>query len=321
MKKLFKILILFILALIVVLCCSCEKQDKGAISVVCTGFAEYDWAKNVIGEGNDAITLIYLLEDGSDAHSFQPSISDIAKVSECDLFIYSGGSSYSWCEEIVKSANNKSMATLCIYSLFEDELISSSNSSCEDHEHDHSDHIHAGYDEHLWLSLVNAQKAVKAICEALCQVDTENTARYLSNAENYTQKLSTLHEQYITAVSEAENKTLIFADRFPFGYLARDYSIDFYSAYTGCTADSELSQDRIIFLADKMDELSLSYVCIIETSEERLANTIISVTQNKNALVTRFNSCQSVTMLEIQNGANYLEIMEQNLEALKTSLG
>ena len=130
MKKLFKILILFILALIVVLCCSCEKQDKGAISVVCTGFAEYDWAKNVIGEGNDSITLIYLLEDGSDAHSFQPSISDIAKVSECDLFIYSGGSSYSWCEEIVKSANNKSMATLCIYSLFEDELISSSNSSC-----------------------------------------------------------------------------------------------------------------------------------------------------------------------------------------------
>ena len=298
-----------------------EGGKKNKMSVVCAGFAEYDWTRNIIGGSSDKFDITYLLDDGSDPHSFQPSIIDMATISDADLFIYAGGESNTWAKEIISGSSSSSLKTVSLYDLFASELIETSNSS-EDHDHeDHNDHNHASYDEHLWLSLKNAVKAVSAIRDALIMVDPEGRDNYTENCRIYSEKLQALDEKYSFELSRNENNTVIFADRFPFSYLARDYSLNFYAAYSGCSADSELSENRIVFLADKMDELGLEYICVIETSDGRLAKTVGSETKKGSAEVLTFESCQSVSAARVQKEVTYLEIMETNLELFIKALG
>lgn len=44
------------------------------------------------------------LDNGVDLHSYQPTTADLAKVSDCDLFIYVGGESDAWVDGALKEA-------------------------------------------------------------------------------------------------------------------------------------------------------------------------------------------------------------------------
>ncbi len=321
-----KFILFLICILALVTLASCGGDSSGdKIDVVCSGFAEYDWTLNVIGQNMDKFNVTYLLDDGTDPHSFQPTITDIAKVSDSDLFIYMGGESDKWSRDIVKNAANRGIVKVCLYELFKDDLLPMSDSFCEEddhsHTHDGDDHNHAGQDEHFLLSLKNAEVAVMRIRDALCLVDTEGSDVYTASAEAYVNELRALQGGYEACVAAGENDTLLFADRFPFAYLARDLSLKYYSAYAGCSAESELGQEKIIFLANKLDELTLDRVCIIETSDGKLAKTVIAESGRKDAEVLVFNSCQSVNSKQIQDGMTYLGIMKDNLELLREALG
>ena len=317
----------FLLFIMTASLASCTNTvDEERVDIVCIGFTEYDWTMNVIGDNNDSFNLIYLLDDGSDPHSFQPSISDIASVSDCDLFIYMGTSSDNWTKNVIENAINEDLKVLCFYDIFKGDLLPMSNSHCEDedegeHHHEDDGHNHTGVDEHFWLSLENAKKAVEQICLSVSEIDPENKEKYTANADNYICKLDALSGEYSDAARTSRLDTLVFADRFPYAYLARDYSLGYYSAYSGCSADSELSQERIIFLAQKLDEISSGHICVIETSDGKLAETVISQTNNKDIEILVFNSLQSVNKKQMQGGMTYLGEMEKNLELLKKALG
>lgn len=323
--KRYKLILLIFVLLIGIFCCACqsEKGDSSQIKVVCAGFAEYDWTRNITNTVPDRVSVTYLFDDGSDPHSFQPSISDIASVSDCDVFVYFGGTLNTWSDDVIKNAKNEDMIVVCLSDLFNGELLEASNSSCYDedgHEDEDHGHVHSGTDEHLWLSLLNAKRSTQAICDALCKADPENESNYISSTQSYINKITDLHEQYL-GITSAKRNVLVFADRFPFAYLARDYKLDFYSAFSGCSAESELSQERIVFLANKIDELGLSHICIIETSDERLAKTVIAQSKYKDVEIIRFNSCQSINKKQVKDGVSYLGIMEDNLESFKKAIG
>lgn len=320
MKRIIVVLLCALFILGMTVSCS-QNNEKDKISIVCSDFSQYDWTRNILGENLDLFELTYLLDDGSDPHSFQPSIADMAMISDCDLFVYLGAPGDTWSSEVIKNANNKSLMTLSIYELFKDSLLPMTNSWCNEEDHEHHDHVHTGEDEHLWLSLENAKEAVKAICEAVKELHPEGSEVYSKNLDVYTEELNELDAKYKAAVLGSSGQALVFADRFPFAYLARDYSLEYYSAYTGCSADSELSEDRIIYLAGVVDSASLNYVCVTETADKRLADTIIEQTKDKEAEILVFNSCQSVTKKQVDDGFSYIKSMESNLEALKKALG
>ena len=59
----------------------CGEQPKDEKPhVVCTVFPVYDWVKNLTGELAD-VTL--LADNGTDLHSYQPSVSDLVEIAEC----------------------------------------------------------------------------------------------------------------------------------------------------------------------------------------------------------------------------------------------
>ena len=184
--------------------------------------------------------------------------------------------------------------------------------------HDH--HEETEYDEHVWLSLKNAELYVNKIAEDLSALDAANTENYKKNAEAYNKQLSELDTQYADVVKNAANKYLLFGDRFPFRYLVDDYGLDYSAAFVGCSADTEASFETVRFLAEKVDEKKLDSILVIENSDQKIANTIQQNTQEKNQKILVLDSMQSVTEKNIADGETYLGVMQKNLEVLKQAL-
>ena len=183
------------------------------------------------------------------------------------------------------------------------------------------EHEEKEYDEHVWLSLKNAEALVGAISNALQELDPDSKDTYAANADAYVQKLSALDAEYRKAVSAGTYKTVLFGDRFPFRYLADDYGLNYYAAFAGCSAESEASFETISFLAKKVDELKLPCVLTIEGAQHKIAETIVKNTAEKNQKVLTMDSMQSTTSQDVANGTTYLSVMEKNLDVLKEALG
>ena len=182
------------------------------------------------------------------------------------------------------------------------------------------EHEEKEYDEHVWLSLKNAQTLCKAIVEALETADPEHKDVYAANVDSYLEKLSSLDGQYQDAVANASQKTLLFGERFPFRYMVDDYGLKYYAAFAGCSAESEASFETISFLAKKVDELGLKNIMTIENSDQKIAKTIRDNTKDKNQEILSLDSMQSTTSEDVKNGTTYLSVMESNLDVLKKAM-
>ena len=475
--------------------------DSDTLQIVTTIFPAYDWVRTILGEYTMNAEVTMLLDNGVDLHSYQPTADDILKISTCDMFVYVGGESDGWVDDVLKEAVNKDMKVINLLEVLGDsakteETVEGMQET--EHDHDHSkevstfedsevqnrslsdwegdwqsaypyaldgtlddafaamaedgemtaeeyktyyqtgyktditnvdisgnhieftyengnrvgsDYKYVGYyiqiwssdskaamyrfeaedkdsgapvyieindhmiesaaaehfhlrmsnesfdaivnpadlfptffpadmtgaeicehleghdheheeemDEHVWLSLRNAQTLCKELANQLCTIDAANKDTYTANLNAYLEKLSALDAQYQSAVNGAAVKTILFGDRFPFRYLADDYGLDYYAAFVGCSAETEASFETIAFLAGKVDELGLNTVLTIEGREHKIADTIISNTHDKNQTVLTMDSMQGTTFGDAESGVTYLSVMEQNLEVLKQAL-
>lgn len=298
--------------------------DDASINIVTTIFPEYDWARQVVGDVDD-VSITMLLDNGVDLHSFQPTADDIIKISTCDMFIYVGGESDKWVDDALKEAVNKDMIVIDLMDILgesvkEEEVIEGMEAE-EEEEEEGEEEEGPEYDEHVWLSLTNAETCVNYISEKLSEIDPDNAQAYKVNSERYVNSLEDLNNQYKDAVNNAPFDTLIFGDRFPFRYMVDDYGLNYYAAFVGCSAETEASFDTIIFLADKVDEAGVPAICILEGSDGKIADTIKENTDSGDQEILVFNSLQSTTQADVDAGVTYLSAMESNLEILKKALG
>lgn len=331
---------------------SIEKGNSNKISIVCTTFPQYDWVKNILGEEAERFNVTLLLDNGVDMHSYQPAVKDIATAGSSDLFIYVGGESDTWVEDALKEAKNKDLKAINLMETLdnfvkEEEVVegmqeerkslghSHEKSSKEKQEqtqkesHENSQEINGQkeaadeepeYDEHIWLSIRNAEIMVKNIEKAIEQLDSDNAKVYQNNAENYIKKLDTLDKQYANTIQNAKYKAILFGDRFPFRYMADDYDLKCYAAFAGCSAETMAGFETVTFLAKKADELRLPVILTIENSDGRIAEAVKSNTTKKNQKILAMNSLQSVTKEQLADGITYLQVMQENLSVLSEAL-
>ena len=310
--------------------------EEKKLSVVTTIFPVYDWVRETVGN-NDNVEITMLLDNGVDLHSYQPTAQDIMKVATCDVFVYVGGESDEWVEDALAEAMNPDMVVVNLVESMGDDIKmeeivegmehehehDEEEHEDEDHEHEEEEHEHEHedeVDEHVWLSLRNAQKLVKTLAVALGEADPANAENYTANADAYAGKLAVLDAEYAAVRDAAEFDTVLFGDRFPFRYLVDDYDLNYFAAFSGCSAESEASFETIVFLAGKVDELGLSTVLTIEGDNHRIAETIVGNTQAKDAKVLAMDSLQAAKGEDVKNGTTYLGVMEANLDVLKQAL-
>ncbi len=399
-----------------------EMADKHEekLKIVATIFPVYDWLREIIGKDNSNAELELLIDNGVDLHSYQPTSEDILAISNADIFVYVGGHSDDWVEEVLKNAENDDMVVINLFEVLGDTLkplalvegMESNHHHDHDHDehdhdhdehdhdhdehdhdhdehghdhdehdhdhdehgHDHNEHDHDhdehghdhdehghdhnehghdhdehghdhdehghdhdehdhdhdaqscdshkhGHDdEHVWLSLPRAVQAVKYITDEVIKLDPDNSSLYSDNAQAYITKLEELNEAYISTIKESRLKTVLFADRFPFFYLADDYNLNYFAAFTGCSAESEASFETVAFLAKKLDELDIHSVITIENRSHKIPETVIENTKDKDMQILVLNSLQSVTSKDIAAGITYYDVMKSNLDILAEAL-
>lgn len=303
--------------------CACSGGNDNStdkLSIICTIFPEYDWVKNIIGEGNDNIELTLLLDSGVDLHNYQPTVADLAKIYDCDIFIYVGGESDKWVSDAIANATNDKMIALNLLDTLKDSVKEEELKEGMQSEEEEGEEGEKEYDEHVWLSLKNAEMLCSAISEKLQAIDPDNADLYKSNTDAWLTSLKDLDGQYQSACDNAKTKSFVFGDRFPFRYLFDDYGLDYYAAFAGCSAETEASFETIKFLSDKVDELQLKSVIKIEGSDGKIAETIVSNTADKNQQILSLNSMQGITAKDVENGADYLSIMTENLKTLQKAM-
>ena len=283
-----------------------QQTESDRLQIVTTIFPAYDFARAVAGDDAD-VTM--LLPPGTESHSYEPTPADILAVQNCDLFVYLGGESDTWVETILASIEQEgeSMRMIdCVTLLKED-----------DHDHDPENEGLGevlGMDEHVWTSPENAEQITVAIGNKLAELDVERASVYRSNADAYAQKIDQLDGRFEDFFDTLDDRTIIFGDRFALRYFAEEYDLDYYSAFPGCGTQTEPSAATIAFLTKKVQEEQIPTVWYIEFSNHLVADSIAESTGTQTAM---FHTCHNVSQAELDAGATYVSLMEQNLETLK----
>jgi zinc transport system substrate-binding protein len=227
--------------------------------------------------------------------------------------------------------SNKQVITLmdCVETVPE-EVVEGMQEEEHDHENEehHEDEEHGEiseieYDEHVWTSPRNAKLIVQKISDEIQKEDSANAETYAKNTTDYLTKLDALDKEFQAVVDNGVHKEILMGDRFPFRYFADAYGLEYYAAFVGCSTETEASAATISFLIDKTANDNLPVVFHIELSNEKIANTVAegaAEKTGKDVKVLLLHACHNVTKAELESGATYLSLMEQNVTNLREAL-
>ena len=314
MKKILGFLLTAALLLTLLGCTAAPEKDSDKLQVVATAFPYYDFARQISG---DKVEVTLLVPAGRETHSFEPTPMDVVTIAECDVFLYNGGESEQWVEEILESAGENipvTAAMMDLIELAEEEIVDGMQVSGHGEE-DEEDEVE--YDEHIWTSPVIAKDLMWGVCGALCKADWDNAEYYVDNAAAYEQELIALDEDFRAVAESADRRFLVFGDRFPLLYFCREYGLSYTAAFHGCATDTEPSLATLKYLIDKVNEEHIPVVYTIELSSQKIAEAISDAT---GARVLTFQSCQQLSREDWEKGETYVSLMRRNVEALKEGL-
>lgn len=313
--------LLAVILFIPILLCGCSAGSSSSdtetsekkLSVVTTIFPAYDFACRIFG---DTTEITMLLKPGMESHSYDPSAKDIVKINSCDLFIYNGGESDAWVENILKSSDNiNSIRMMDAVEAVEEEHIEGMQQE-EEHENSH-DEDHEEYDEHIWTSPKNAALIVNSITAKAAELFPENSDIYKKNGSEYADRINDLDEKF-EKLLEGERRYFVFGDRFPLLYFFNEYNLNYYAAFPGCGSETEPSAQTIAFLSGKLSENdTVKTVFYIELSNHKLADTLAGEYDLPTA---EFNTCHNISADDFNAGETYISIMERNYEMLQNAL-
>lgn len=305
-------------------CTSGKINDSGKLKIVTTCFPPYDFARAVAGDSAD-ITM--LLSTGAEAHSYEPTPLDIAAIQNCDVFICIGGEDEVWVDKILSAIDTSDMQILRLIDhvkLLEEEPVAGASPNGHDHEHEHhhddndDDNVRPeDADGHIWTSPANALLCLYCVKDTLCEAAPENEKLYNDNYENYRNRLLDLDLEFVQLVENAENNVIVIADRFPFRYLADDYDLEYFAAFSGCSSESEPSVYTMAFLINEVLEHDVDTIFYLEFSTKKLAEKLCDAT---GARMLPLNSCHNVTKKDFENGVTYIDLMYENLANIKEAL-
>ena len=202
MKKIITILLAAVLVLGFVGCAkkdsttttaaTTEKAQNTGVNIVCTIFPQYDFIR-AITKNVDGVNVKMLLAPGDESHSYSATLEDIAAIDSADLFIYVGGESDEWVEEVLKTASPKKTIALT-------ELVKTLEESDEGIlvEEEEKEEEEGAADEHVWTSLENTCEIIHALSQAMSEIDGKNADVYDANANAYIKEFNNLDAKFVS---------------------------------------------------------------------------------------------------------------------------
>lgn len=317
-KRICLILICFIILILFVSLLIWKFGDKsslknGKLQIVTTIYPEYDFTKHIVGDKADVIRLIGA---GVEVHTYEPSVRDMKKISDSNMFIYTGEAMEPWAKTIISSLNDSVKIVNCsnnIDLIESDEFMDEYSVLSKEYlEHDHDEHIHE-YDGHIWMNPQNAIIMIDTILEQIVSLDPSNEVYYRENAEKYKTEILKLDTEIEEKLKENNIEVLVFGGEFAYSYFCQRYNLDVVSCYDACGEGSEPSVSKIKKVIDFINLNNIPKVYYEELSEGTVAQMLAEET---NAKAVVFNTIHNVSKEEIEANANYVSIMRNNLEKI-----
>lgn len=277
-----------------------DKRQSNKITAVATIFPLYDFAKNVAGQN---IEINLLLPPGTEAHSYEPKPSDIAKISESSALIFANRYMDLWVNSAMASMGEGKTE-------FVDASQGIKIAAEKNGQTDYS------YDPHVWLDLDYAQIMIDNIAASFIKIDPKNKDEYLENSLAYKAKLADLDEKFRKTLSNCRHNTIIEGGHKAFGYLAKRYNLNYLSAQ-GLTPEAEPTAQTLANLSIQLSQAGIKYVFYEELASSKTAQTIASQT---GALLLKLNAGHEITPDDFENKTGFIGIMEKNLKNLKIGL-
>ncbi|MFA5986267.1 MAG: metal ABC transporter substrate-binding protein [Parcubacteria group bacterium] len=308
MKQKIFIAIIVILALIAVVFLLKSNQKKESpsarISVVTTLFPLYDFAKNV---GGDHVDVSLLLPPGVEAHSFEPTPSDIITINRSDVFVYTGAFMEPWVEDVIAGMQNDTVTI----------VNTSAHIALINENEDHGDESsHSGIDPHVWLDFDNAQKMVDAITDALAQKDPTHAGDYRTNAVQYKETLAQLDHTYATTLAQCRRRDIVYGGHYAFGYMSKKYDLRYEAAY-GISPNAEPSAQDLAQLVEQIKKNGITTIFYEDLLNPKIAETLARETNTKLLALT---PAGNISKEDYQTGTTFVMLMEKNLQNLAQGL-
>ena len=305
MKKLFLSCILVVLLGFL---CGCEFPSNSKKVIFTTNFPCYDFVRAVVGK-DSSFEVKMLLSPGEEVHDYEPTPKDIVDISKSSIFFYVGGESDEWVRKMMENGDFQQLKVL--------KMVDMVSTLEEEHVEGMEMEEESGIDEHVWTSLRNAKIILSKLVEEISLLDPEHQEMYQKNALDYISKIEELDASFQEIVQNAKRKELIFADRFPFLYFVRDYDLEYYAAFPGCSSQTEASAKTVQFLIDKVKNDSVPVIFHLELSSSKIAE---AISKETGAKVLEFHSAHNVSLDEFQQGITYVDLMKRNESVLKEAL-
>lgn len=309
-----------VMAFLLLFLCGCTAADfapkkNGRLSIICSIFAPYDFARKVAGDRAD---VKMLLPTGVESHSYEPTPRDIIELENADIFFYVSEHTETWVTQITSAVENKKVKKIEIA----DELGITVNDHDHDHDHGHEDthedeHESGEMDEHIWTNLETAVQMIGCISAEMGKADPENAEYYTINAKEYSDEILRLRDDINELVKSSKRKEIISGSRFAMKNFTNEFGLKFTAAFDSCVDNTEPSATVMAEIIDKIKEDRLPVIFFEELTEPKIARAVAAETGVKMLLL---HSCHNVSSDEMDRGETYLSLMRQNYQNLKEAL-
>lgn len=328
MKKTIFVLVLILITTIGIYLTINKKtiNETDKIKVVTTLFPLYDAAKFI---GGDNASVSNILPPGIEPHSFEPTPSDISKINDSDIFVFTGPFMEIWSSDILAGISGE------VRVVDSSKGVNLLEGEKHEHEHEHEheedhDSVHENeqvvddeqahdehkVDPHFWLDFDNMGIIATNILEAYISIDPSNEAFYRANFDEYVLKISEIKDLYETTLLSCSNKNIVYGGHFAFNYLAKKYSLNYYSAQ-GFSPDSEPSAKDFVELVELVKQKNVKAIFYEELSSPKIAETISKET---GASLLLLNGAHNLSKEDFVNGVSFFDIMTANLHNLAVGL-
>ncbi|MEA3514802.1 MAG: zinc ABC transporter substrate-binding protein [Nanoarchaeota archaeon] len=296
------ILIAIIASLFLISGCAEEQIGKSdQISIVTTLYPLYEFSKAAGGEKAD---VLLLLPPGTEPHAYDPKPSDIRRIANADIFVYTGDAMEPWAKDILTGIDNPGL------------IVIDSSHGLEMRKHE-EDHGHGKHDPHIWLDFENDKHIITSIADVLALKDSENKAYYNQNADDYVAKLDELDYKFSSGLADCEHNEFITGGHSAFSYLAQRYGLEQISVF-GLSPDAEPTPKRIVEMTELAKEKGFNYIFFEELVNPKTAQVIADEVGAETLMI---NPAASLTKEQMEKGYTFISVMENNLENLRVGLG
>lgn len=265
-------------------------QIGGKINIVASFYPLYEIAKTV---GGDLVRVTNLVPAGAEPHDYEPTPQDIIALNEAQLVLYNGAGLEPWAGKIIPELEKSGIQIL--------KLTESESAGATD--------------PHIWLDPQKYAAEVTAVAQKIVSLDPSHASTYEENASRFVKEINDLGALYKNVLQNCTYRSFV-TNHAAFGYFSKKYNLTVIPI-AGISPDAEPSPKGLAKLTEIIKKVGIKYILVETLVSPKIAEVLASETGAKTLV---FNPLEGLTDDEIAQGKNYISVMKENLNNLRTAL-